>query len=214
MSSQKHYNPLDKRNLGASVAEALLERDPVRLDDLESFEGAGVYALYYTGPFEPYRPMAERNKEGRFEWPIYVGEAMPKGSRKGTDNLDDPPGAVLFKRLKDHRKSIQQAENLETWDFFCRYLSVEQHFISLGEALLISKFAPLWNKFIDGFGNHNPGKGRHAGLRPRWDVLHPGRPWTLNLQGRPETYEQIVAEIETHLRTTPIPRHPKMMTEE
>ncbi len=31
------------------------------------------------------------------------------------------------------------------------------------------------NKIIDGFGNHDPGKGRYNQLRSRWDKLHPGR---------------------------------------
>ena len=42
-------------------------------------------------------------------------------------------------------------------------------------SLLIAKFAPVWNTIIDGFGNHDPGRGRYEGMRPRWDVLHPGR---------------------------------------
>ena len=213
MSEQKPYNPLDKRNLGASVAEALLERTPIPLGQLQQFIGAGLYAIYYTGNFSVYKPLAERNRDGRFEWPIYVGEAMPQGGRKGAEDLDAPAGPALFKRLNDHRKSIEAVVNLDIEDFHCRYLVVEEIFIALGEALLIAKFAPLWNKIIDGFGNHNPGKGRHAGMRPRWDVLHPGRAWADNLAERPETPDQITVDVENFLQTAVVPRRPKLMVD-
>ena len=44
------FNPLDKRHLGESVAEALLKTAPVALPP-DQFIGAGVYALYYVGQF-------------------------------------------------------------------------------------------------------------------------------------------------------------------
>ncbi|MDR2047246.1 MAG: hypothetical protein LBP79_05060 [Clostridiales bacterium] len=44
----KPYNPLDKKHLGASVADALVEA-PIYGLPPEAFVGAGVYALYYTG---------------------------------------------------------------------------------------------------------------------------------------------------------------------
>lgn len=49
MKHENPYNPLDKKNLGASVAEALLERTVHPLGKLEVFVGAGIYAIYYTG---------------------------------------------------------------------------------------------------------------------------------------------------------------------
>jgi len=39
--------------------------------------------------------------------------------------------------------------------------------VLLGESLMIAPFMPLWNSLIDGFGNHNPSKGRYTGIRPR-----------------------------------------------
>ena len=47
------YNPLDKINLGNSVATALLEQPVHPLGDIPSFEGAGIYVLYYRGPLSP-----------------------------------------------------------------------------------------------------------------------------------------------------------------
>ena len=77
---EQPYNPLDKKNLGVSVADALLQRDPVQLPPAR-FIGAGVYAIYYTGDFEPYRSIADANRENRFLQPVYVGKAVPRGRR-------------------------------------------------------------------------------------------------------------------------------------
>lgn len=174
-------------------------RSPVEpLSELKSFEGAGIYALYYTGKFPAYTPVVERNKEGVFAAPIYVGKAVPKGSRKGGD-LEANPGKVLYCRLAQHAQSIEEATNLDVLDFHCRYLIVDDIWIPLGESLLIAKFSPIWNTLIDGFGNHDPGKGRHAGFRPRWDVLHPGRSWSESCQPRNETAEQIIREAKQYL---------------
>ncbi len=196
------FNPLDKRNLGESVTLALTRRPAIRMDRLRPFAGAGIYAIYYVGEFPAYRAIAECNRHGRMVAPIYVGKAVPKGARKGGD-LDAPPGNVLHKRLTDHVKSIEQAENLDIADFHCRYLVVDDIWIPLGESLLIARHAPLWNKIVDGFGNHDPGRGRHAGLRPRWDVLHPGRPWAARCRERDESADQIIREVINHLDNNP-----------
>ncbi|WP_418844427.1 Eco29kI family restriction endonuclease [Parafannyhessea umbonata] len=41
------------------------------------FEGSGIHALYYTGEFAPYEPIAKANRKESGSWPIYVakGEA-------------------------------------------------------------------------------------------------------------------------------------------
>ena len=152
------YNPLEKGNLGRTVAEALLVQDPVRIDELKTFEGAGIYAIYYVGDFKPYESISARNKNGRFEAPIYVGEAVPPGSRKGRMGLDDKPNRSLSSRLRQHAGSIGKSANLNIEDFYCRYLIVDEIWISLGEALLIARYSPIWNHLIDGFGNHTPGR--------------------------------------------------------
>ncbi|HAD08301.1 MAG TPA: restriction endonuclease [Porticoccaceae bacterium] len=213
MTSEKviPFNPLAKRHLGESVGQAMLRQPVVPLRDLKAFEGAGIYAIYYTGDFSGYELIAEKNCNQRYEAPIYVGKAVPKGTRKG-GNLEAKPGRVLYNRLKQHTKSIEETSDLRITDFHCRYLTVDDIWIPLGESLLIAKFAPLWNKLIDGFGNHDPGKGRHAGLRPRWDVLHPGRPWAEHCKEREETAEQIVSEVRDYLRNNPPPDDGTMIT--
>lgn len=205
------FNPLDKRHLGESVGQAMLRRPVTPLGNLEAFNGAGIYAIYYTGSFSGYEPISKRNLNGLFIAPIYVGKAVPKGARKGGD-LQASPGKVLYDRLKQHAKSIEEVSNLNIADFYCRYLIVDDIWIPLGESLLIAKFNPLWNKIIDGFGNHDPGKGRHAGWRPRWDVLHPGRPWAQRCQPRDESAEQIIREARDYLRNNPPPDDPAMIT--
>lgn len=196
------FNPLDKKNLGASVAEALLTKEVHPLGELPVFEGAGIYAIYYTGDFAPYGQIQRLNRNGQFLLPIYVGKAVPAGARMGA-SLELAAGKVLHKRLREHAESINAAENLDIKDFYCRFLVVDDIWIPLGESLIIARFTPVWNSLIDGFGNHNPGKGRHAGMRPRWDVLHPGRAWAMRLAERPETQEQIAQDAETYLRVLP-----------
>jgi hypothetical protein len=216
MPGVKPYNPLDRNNLGASVANALLQQDVVPLGTLESFAGAGIYALYYTGDFPPYALLAERNSNGNFKQPIYVGKAIPKGGRKGggagTAGLK---GTSLFERLAKHRASIQQvfdyhsalkppARNLNPEDFWCRFLVVEDIWIPLGESLMIAAFNPVWNASVEGFGNNDPGAGRRAGKRPRWDVLHPGRSWATEQADRDESAAQIAEEARQHLENNPV----------
>lgn len=193
------YNPLDKINLGASVAKAMLESAIHPLNALEPFQGAGIYALYYTGNFEPYAPLVEKNRDGKFSMPIYVGKAVPPGARKGGFGLGAKPGQALYRRLRDHAESVAAAENLLIDDFYYRFLIVDDIWISLGESLLIAKFSPIWNKIIDGFGNHDPGSGRYGGIRPKWDTLHPGRAWADKCSQRTDSREQILKEIENYL---------------
>ncbi len=194
--NDKPFNPLDKKNLGLSVADALLEQVAFRLQDIQKFDGAGVYAIYYAGNFPFYKRISAKNKNGKFNWPIYVGKAVPAGSRKGGYGLDEQPGNVLFKRLQEHLASIEDAENIDTKDFYCRYLVVDDIWIPLGESLLIEKFSPLWNKVLDGFGNHDPGSGRHQQQNSPWDILHPGRAWAVKLKENKKSRAKIVADVE------------------
>jgi predicted GNAT superfamily acetyltransferase len=199
------FNPLDKKNLGASVAEAMLEQKAQPLGAIKPFIGVGIYAIYYTGDFQPYKPLALRNRDERFSAPIYVGKAVPAGARKG-GGVGESNSRALFNRLHEHAESVAAAgSTLEIEDFYCRFLVVDDIWIPLGESLLIAKFAPVWNALIDGFGNHDPGSGRYKGLRPKWDVLHPGRSWADKCASRPETQQQIAQEIEEYFRSIAFP---------
>lgn len=192
------YNPLDKRNLGESVAGAMLKSEIHPLPP-EKFKGAGIYAIYYTGDFEAYKDLSAVNREGKFARPIYVGKAVPAGARKGGIGLGADPGTALFKRLCEHLESVRAAENLNEEDFFCRYLVVDDIWIPLAESLLIEKFQPVWNRVLDGFGNHDPGKNRYEQEKSPWDKLHPGRDWANKMKPCANTQEALIEQVKGFL---------------
>lgn len=171
--AQEPYNPLEKRNIGENIVRALLEKPKEPLPP-SLFIGAGVYAVYYEGIMPLYANIDN-------ERPLYVGKAVPSGARKGNvgDGLNQ--GTALYSRLKQHADSVSMAENLRLCDFRCRYLAVDDIWIPLAETLLIEKFRPVWNVAVDGFGNHDPGKGRYSQRRSAWDTIHPGRNWASRL---------------------------------
>jgi hypothetical protein len=192
------YNPLDKRNLGESITDAMLGTKPSLLPP-NPFIGAGVYALYYVGSFPAYAKLAEMNRGGKYLCPIYIGKAVPSGARKGGLGLEVEHGQALFKRLSEHAESIKSANNLELADFCCRYLAVDDVWIPLAESMLIERFKPVWNRVLDGFGNHDPGSGRHSGKMPQWDCVHPGRAWAARLQPCANTLDELLRRIEEYL---------------
>jgi hypothetical protein len=200
------FNPLDKRNLGESVAGALLKRPVGPLPPKEKFVGAGIYAIYYEGDFPVYRPITERNNKGRFDQPIYVGKAVPPGARKGGFGLDTAPGTALLRRLIEHGKSIHGVSNLNIAHFCCRYLVADDIWIPLGESLLIERFQPLWNVLIEGFGIHDPGGGRQKQVRSMWDTLHPGRQLAAGLPPNPKEAAALEKLVRDFFAGRPVPR--------
>lgn len=198
---EKPYNPLDKRNLGVSVANALLAGPALPLPPESSFSGAGVYAIYYLGSYSLYEPIAAKNHDAEtpLSAPIYVGKAIPAGGRRGGGGLSVGAGPVLYNRLREHAESIRQAANLDLSDFLCRYLVVDDIWIPLAETTLIRMFRPVWNGVIDGFGNHAPGKGRYEQQISAWDTLHPGRPWAAKMTGAERSVHAIHESLSTYL---------------
>lgn len=118
--------------------------------------------------------MSERNRGANPLQPIYVGKAVPPGARKGGFALGAAPGSALFRRLREHARSIGETKNLKVEHFSCRFLVSDDIWIPLGESLLIEQLKPLWNVLIEGFGIHTPGKNRPQ-QTSKWDTLHPGR---------------------------------------
>lgn len=199
------FDPLNRENLAYSIGQAILSAPLVRMDQLSRFEGAGLYAIYYCGGNNTYAELSNLNQNDQFQCPIYVGKADPKGKRKGIADDLAVKGTPLYSRLSKHAASINAVQNLDIQDFYCQYLIVEDIWIPLGEALLISKYMPIWNNFLDGFGNNDPGSGRYNQLRSRWDVLHPGREWALRCKERVETAEQISNEVKEHITYSVVP---------
>lgn len=208
------FNPLDKKNLGAAVAEAMLASSVHPLGSLPDFKGAGIYAIYYSGKHPAYAELAKRNKHPNFTAPIYVGKAVPSGARKGGGAASGDVGRPLSRRLQEHAESIRAVSSLSIDDFQCRFLVVDDIWIPLGESLLIAHYSPVWNSLIDGFGNHDPGSGRYNGMRPRWDVLHPGRGWAAKCKDRPETDKDIARDVESYLRNASFPTSDRFIVAE
>ena len=79
---------------------------------------------------------------------------------------------------------------------------------------MIEMFAPLWNRVLDGFGNHDPGKGRYQQQRSPWDVLHPGRAWAERCQPHLRSEREILDAVKTFLvaMNTLKPRKPSPKT--
>lgn len=198
----KHFDPLDYDNLGASIARALDERPVEPLTSLQRFDGAGIYALYYTGDHPAYDLLAAENKSVAGSWAIYIGKADAENARKGDpEQANKPVGAKLFTRIGKHRTSIEAATNLDPADFQVRALAVAPTWVPLAEVVAIRMHNPVWNVIVDGLGNHDPGAGRYKGLRPRWDTLHPGRAWAPKLTVRSESAADIQQDVIQYLRT-------------
>ena len=181
------------------VKEAVefLTKTPVHfLSPATDFAGVGVYALYYLGSFDYYSHIARQNQQDCRQ-PIYIGKAVPAGWRTARTAHTDQDKA-LYQRLQEPARSIASVENLEVHNFRCRFMSlngVETDLISAVESELIRTYTPLWNTVVDGFGNHDPGKGRYNQARSEWDVLHRGRSWADRLTGPAPQWEDIIAEI-------------------
>ena len=164
-----------------------------------NFIGAGVYSLYYVGKYELYSKISELNRDTCVQ-PIYVGKAVPPGWR--TARTKDTHSSVLYQRLREHAKSIQQSANLSVGDFLCKFTilsNIEGDLVVPVEAELIRRYKPLWNTVVDGFGNHDPGSGRYNQARSEWDVLHSGRSWAGRLTGESPVLEDVIAQVRQFL---------------
>lgn len=190
------FDPAEPRLIGHFVALALISQDRVRLDAIEPFYGAGVYAIYYTGPRDIYAPISGT------ETPIYVGKADPPVGAKSVVQQE----TKLFSRLNEHRKNIEKVAGIDLADFECRALAVQSGYQAAAESHLISLFRPIWNnetKILYGLGKHGDAATTRANNKSPWDTIHPGRAWA---EGNREakSAEDILAEVTKHFRTTRI----------
>lgn len=175
------FNPLEHEVLGAAIAQVLADTKLYKLAEGFPLEGAGIYAIYYTGDYEAYERLAAHNRSHPGTWPIYVGQALPAGARKGIDQEGggSKKKTPLRERLSKHLTSISEVEesggDLKVADFTYRALVLNDTFIRLGEMSLLGMYTPVWNKYLDGFGNNPAGKKRSSSERSQWDTVHPGR---------------------------------------
>lgn len=190
------YNPLANDNLARGLASVFSERDLHPLPPEQPVVGAGVYLLYYTGGFPLYAPISSTDCRD----PIYVGKAVPRPKVDDDGVLAQPEASTALRgRLNKHRQSITQAENIELADFRCRYLVLEDVWVPLAEGLLIRHYRALWNYRLPGFGINAPGGGRKRQERSRWDTVHPGRPYAMELPLNAKSLEDIEDEVHRFL---------------
>ncbi|MCQ1767955.1 hypothetical protein NOJ05_04585 [Neorhizobium galegae] len=52
------FDPTEPNLIGRFISIALVAQPPQRLEDLQGFSGAGVYAIYSPDDFPPYAPVA------------------------------------------------------------------------------------------------------------------------------------------------------------
>jgi hypothetical protein len=196
-ASMPAFNPLDTSALTKVFVNELTSRECVVLPDVDpaAVEGPGLYGLYYGGGFALYSTLAAAG----CDWPIYIGSALPSGSRTGrVRGRGRPP---LLDRLERHAASVTYAANLEEREFHARWFEVDEPFIILGEILLLRFYRPLWNATLPGFGAKVVGGRRTGGRRSKWDTLHPGRPGMGEAPGAP--ISQIEQEVEDYLKENP-----------
>lgn len=168
------YDPLRRENLGRSVQWALEETKPIPLASVRSrsFKGCGIYAIYYVGDLDLYKPLAYHP----FEVPIYVGKSTPEGSRTGSDVKSPEESKSLRSRLMTHENKIKKVNDLEIDDFYARFLPADDLFTPMAESMMITELQPVWNVILDGFGVNTPGVGRKDQTRSRWHEVHRGVP--------------------------------------
>ncbi len=205
-SFQREDHVFRSEKFKSVVKEALVffANTPVHsLPTSKRFVGGGVYALYYFGDYKLYSKLAEKNQVA-YDYPIYVGKAVLPGWR--TARTRGINTSSLYSRLTEHCRSISAASELKLPHFKCRFVlfeNIEADLVVPVEAGLIRKYKPIWNTIVDGFGNHDPGKGRYNQAKSEWDVLHPGRVWAERCKGTPPDIQNTQEKVKryfSHLR--------------
>lgn len=192
------FDPSDPNTAGRVVALTLVAQKRHPLAKIPDFYGAGVYAIYYTGDFEPYRHLSGADH------PIYIGKADPD-DHSAKDAVGQ--GTKLSMRLAEHAKSIRKAAStIDLNDFECRFLIVQSGFQKSAESYLIEFFKPIWNseqKICFGLGKHGDSSDTRSNKRSPWDTMHPGREWAATSSSDQKPREMILAQISAHMEKHP-----------
>lgn len=190
------FDPSNPKIVGRFVSLALVAQSRLPLQNVSSFYGSGVYAIYYNGDFPAYKPISKS------ETPIYVGQAAPNIS-----NARNPSeqGDKLSSRLIEHFKNISKATStLSISDFEYRALVVQSGWETAAEDYLIHLFHPIWNsetKLVFGLGKHGDSAVTRSNKRSPWDTVHPGRVWANDLKlVDAKNIDGIVSELDHHFK--------------
>lgn len=193
------FDPSNPKVVGRFVSLALVAQQRHPLSAIPRAYGSGVYAVYYIGDFEAYRPISNT------ETPVYVGQAAPivRGARTPREQ-----GPRLCSRLSDHQKNIAKAKTtLRLEDFEFRSLVVQSGWESAAEDYLIHLFRPIWNSetnVLYGLGKHGDSATTRANSRSPWDTLHPGRAWAAGSTADAKSPATIADELGAHFSKHPV----------
>lgn len=166
---------------------------------LKKFNGSGIYALYYNGSNELYKTPNVHNTNSQ-PYPIFIGRTP--ANLKANELEEKKKLTSLYQKIKEQARSIEEAKNLDIQDFTCKCMLLEKEEVLLSEAIeahLVNKYRPTWNSCIEGFANHNPGKGRSKQAPSEWDVVHPGRNWAKKLKGYPKNKKSIRKKLQKYM---------------
>jgi hypothetical protein len=199
------YNPLSPRNLGRSIATAILHQELHPFPPKGIPAGSGIYAVYYSGQNSLYAKIVEYNAGKQFlKVPVYVGKAQPKSRVGMTERAAKEKARYVGERVDGHYESILATNGegaLSADDFHFRFLIIDPFLVALGESLLIELFKPVWNSVVGGFGNNPLGKGRKNQKRSSWDTMHPGRV-SRGIALEPNEVVKILEKISAHVDKT------------
>lgn len=160
------------------LAARLLQNGPYSFIDLPSFEGNGVYAIYYHGDTPLYGPLRSPGST----CPVYIGKGAQRESTQG-----------ILARNRFHTKTIQHTQ-LGVENFTFRFVCLPLNLIEFAEYNLIEAYRPIWNR-IQGFGKRfgaGQPSDRPEQLVSRWDTLHSGRP---TMSGRSRELQEVEDEV-------------------
>lgn len=187
------FDPSNPKVVGRFVSLALVAQTRHSLSNVSPFYGSGVYAIYYNGDFDPYKPLSKS------ETPIYVGQAAPSISNAKTPTEQ---GDKLSSRLIEHFKNISKATStLSIADFEFRALVVQSGWETAAEDYLIHLFHPIWNnetQLVFGVGKHGDSATTRSNKRSPWDTIHPGRVWASHSIQDAKTVDRITSELVAH----------------
>ena len=189
-----HTLPIDEKLVDKLVPakKYFMATELYPITSIPMFSGVGVYAIHLDSSADTiYKDVLTD------DYPIYVGKAVPAGSRQGKSTTST---RQLRNRLLEHKRSIEQ-DDLPVEHFKCRFMimtGIGEDLIPAMESTLIRMFQPLWNSHIDGFGIHTPGAGRLNQQPSEWDTLHPGRDSAKDLTGASRDKNKIVQKIKSY----------------
>lgn len=189
-SQPAFFDPLSTEQLTRIICRQFEEQPAQTLkDELVSFDGPGLYAIYYVGEsVDLYAPLSRKTI------PLYVGQARSTNSATGRTN---PNARPLFNRVRQHRRSINEG-GLPVDEFSVRLLAMPDVHIDLGENGLRVGYKPVWNSVLNGFGSHEQGSTTRQSSRSKWDTVHQGRSRTYG--GTRHDVDALTAEVQEAVR--------------